>query len=141
MAYTSAMPEHAFRLIQKAKIGELDETMQREWDRLYEQRQRLEQEWRDFEEGMDAFAEALKDSYGSVDTHGLNAVLRVEADGVYAEYCPCPACQAHLHGMTVAETVEKMYESNLIPDDGIQDVRVKARSIDAKNKRERSMLN
>lgn len=140
--YTGCMSEKIFKIIRKAKVGELDETMREEWDRLYTQRMRLEQEFKDLEEGMDAFTSALKDAHGfQYDAHGLNVNLRVEDNDVYAEFCPCPACQAELHNLTVVETVEQMYESRLLPEEGIKEVRNKAKFIDAKNKRTKGMLN
>lgn len=135
------MSEHAFRLIRKAKVGELDDTMRLEWDRLHEQRTRLEQEQRDYEEGMDAFAEALRDAHGVYDPHDLATILRIEDGAVYAEYCSCPACQAPLHGLTIEETVEKMFESNLLSTSELKDARLKAKSLDAKKRRERASLN
>lgn len=137
------MSDHTFRVIQEAKVGSLAPEMQQEWDRLYAESKRLREEQHEFEQAMDAFAEALQDAFPAcAQPHMSRALLRVGDNGdVYAEFCTCPECQATLHGLTVSETVEKMYESNLIPATGIHTSRLKAQSIDAKNKRTRSMRN
>lgn len=136
------MSDHTFRVIRTAKVGTLDPEMKQEWDRLYEESVRLREEQEEFEMAMDAFSEALQDAYpGSEEPHGTRTVLRVHDDGdVYAEYCTCPACQAKLQGLSVAETVEKMYQSSLISDESLSDARKKAKSIDARTK-QKEMLN
>lgn len=132
------MSNHGFKIIRTAKVGELDETMQQEWDRLYTKKMKLEQDTQELEERFDAFVAALQDAHGKgPDTHGLNTTLRVDGTDVLAEFCPCPACQAPLHGLSVTETVELMFENNLLPKDTIKDIRKKAKAIDA----QRSMLN
>lgn len=126
------MSDHGFKIIRTTKVGELDETMQQEWDRLYAKKMALDRDVEELEERFDAFVAALQAAHGnSYDTHGLKTSLRVEGNDVFAEFCPCPACQAPLHGLSVTETVKQMVESNLLPKESLKDTLNKAKAIDA----------
>jgi hypothetical protein len=137
------MSEDKFHTIGEVKLGELDETLRLEWDRLYEAQLKLVRLQRAHDEALDAFWDALQRRFGHhTNPHGVTQHFRVSEEGdVYLEHCKCPVCQASIHGMSVLETVERMYESDLIAHEAIDAVRLRARAVDLDRQTRKKMLN
>jgi RNAse (barnase) inhibitor barstar len=132
-----------FHVIGEVKVGTLDENMRLEWDRLYAEQLKLVRLQQAHEEALDAFWDALQRQFGHhAELHDVTQNFRVSEEGdVYLEHCRCPICQATIHGMTVLETVEQMYKSDLIPHHTIDFVRQRARAVDSAKKISKKMLN
>lgn len=139
------MSDGKFRVIREKKVGIMDDTLRAEWDRLYEFSCRLQKDQEKYAEGLDAFGDALRNKFGAdvFDSHNVEPKYRIEADSgeVYLDFCGCPVCQAQLNSMSVVDTVEEMYKSNLISDEAIDNVRRKAKVIDEKQETGKKLLN
>lgn len=137
------MSDGPFRVISKVKVGALEGEKLEEWNRLFRMHRRLAREQNEFEAAMDTFIEGVNAQFKPPPSSNLclDPDLRIGADGeISLTYCQCPRCQAILHGMTVAETVEAMYEQNLIPEEAIHEVRAKAKALDARQETSKKYL-
>jgi hypothetical protein len=130
------MSERKFRVVKETRVGALDEQLYAEWRRLSAAQD-------DIDAGFEAFWDTVMIGYADQAIFHLSPPrLRIGDDGdIFASFCQCPACQARLHGLTVSETVEEMYRSDLISNDAIATVRQKARALDATEKTSKKLLN
>jgi len=144
------MADDKFTVIGETKIGSLEGGLSDEWDRLGEAQSRLEELQYEQEQALDAFWDALNAKFGpkpgsvehTVDSHGLAPRFRISPEGdVYTVVCKCPICQAKLHDMTVAATVEEMYRNDLISPQKIEHIRQRARMVDKSHEMRKKMLN
>lgn len=137
------MSDDKFDIIDETKVGTLDDTMRAEWDRLYAEHLKLMKLQDAHEQAMDEFWAALHRQFGHHSMlHEGNPELHVSEDGdVYVKHCKCPVCQASVHGLTVVETVEKMYKSDLIPHHAIEVVRARAQAVDKNHQMRKKMMN
>lgn len=137
------MSSDKFKLIGEAPIGALSETMHLEWARLNRARARIEALQEEYAQADAAFWDALERQFWHVTgLRGDAPTLRVTDDGsVYLDPCPCPICQAELHGLTVVEVVEQMYANSLISPEAIDHVRKKAKAVDLKNQTCKKLMN
>lgn len=138
------MTDDKFRIIGDVKVGTLDETLLAERDRLRRAEERIARLQDEYEQASEAFWDALQRRFGHAmqDGHDVTKNLRIDDTGdVFVEHCECPICQAALHGLTVAETVEQMYKNDLIPAHAIEVVRAKAKHIDSHQEMRKKMLN
>lgn len=137
------MSDGPFRVISKVKVGALEGEQLEEWNRLFRMHRRLAREQNEFEAAMDAFIEGVNAQFKPpAPDLCADPDLRIGSDGeISLAYCQCPKCQAVLHGMTVVETVEAMYEQKLIPEEAIHEVRAKAKAIDARLETSKRYLN
>lgn len=143
-SYNPPMSDDKFRIIDEEKVGVLDETMRTEWERLRRAEQRITQLQDEYEQACDAFWDAVQRQFGHCleNGPGVTKELKIDDDGdVFIEHCPCPICQASLHGVTVTEAVEQMYKNDLIPPQAIETVRAKAKHIDSHQEMRKKMMN
>jgi hypothetical protein len=141
------MSEDTFRIVDKIKVGTLSGPLRAEWERLVKaQREFAALQVRLLQE-LDVFNETLAAVFGQKLVHGppntdSDGGFRIEDNGdVFFDQCTCPVCQAAIHNLSVLETVEEMYKSELIPPQAIEDVRCRARVVDTKNKTSKRMRN
>lgn len=141
--YNSAMSDDKFRVIRETKVGTLDGSMRTEWDRLSAAQIKLVKMQEEHEQALDAFWSALQRQFGHfAEMHEGTQSFRVSEEGdVYIDHCVCPVCQAAVHGMTVADTVEEMYRTDLIPHEAIEHVRARAKQVDKQQETRKKMLN
>ena len=138
------MSDDKFQILADVKVGTLDDTMQLEWARLQRAEKRLEKLQEEHSTALDAFWEAVQRQFG----HHIDDLSPVtqsfsvsDAGDVFVENCTCPLCQAVLHKMTVAQTVEEMYKNDLIPHQAIDAMRARAKHIDFHREQRNKMLN
>lgn len=142
-SYNPPMSDDKFRVITEAKVGVLEGTMRSEWDRLTSAQLKLQKMQEEHEQALDAFWNALQRQFGHhADMHNVTSTFRVAENGeVFIEFCPCPVCQAVVHQMTMAATVEEMYKNDLIPPHSIDRLRAKAKMVDNSEEMRKKMLN
>lgn len=132
-----------FKVIGEVKIGALEGTMRQAWDRLYAEQLRLMKENETHEAAMDAFWDGLLKKFGpEAVVHEDEPRFRISPEGeVFQEFCKCPVCQAGVHGLTVAETVEEMYKNDLIPHHFIDHIRQRAKMVDSQREMSKKLMN
>jgi len=139
----SALKDDKFTVISESKVGSLDETMKLEWERLHAEHLRLEAEYDEHRDAKAAFWDALEAKFGPLDD-GCGSVprLRVDDDGqVFLDFCPCPVCQAAVHHITVAETVEEMVRNGTIPQQAAEPIRRYAKAVDKQLEVSKKLMN
>lgn len=137
------MSNKKFEVVTSIPLGKLTPEMRVKWDRLYELQTRILALQEEFDEKADEFKTVLSEEFGTItDAHGLLPNYRVdEENNVAMQYCECPPCQAELHHMSVADTVEAMFRSSLIPPDEIDEARAFAKEFDLENAKDSKLVN
>jgi hypothetical protein len=132
-----------FFLLKETKIGTLDDSLLGEWERLCDEGEHIQALTDAHEEGLAAFWDAVSIRFGHhADIHNADPSFRVDEDGdIFLDFCQCPMCQARFHGLTVGETVEAMYRSDLIPREAIDHLRHKARVVDSARRMSKKLMN
>ena len=124
--------ERKFQIVQERLLGELPQLLQAKWRLLVAKRDRLERQQKNFEAEMKKFFRQLDEKIEVDDSSKAFRGLRLDDDGsIYEIFCECPACQADLHGVSVASIVEEMIRQNLIHPQSISTVRQRAHEIDS----------